>query len=1210
MVFKNFKIGQKLFYGFGLITLLMIIVLTYSAVNFNKQSEAVDLNIKSYNVIRESDQMLINLINMETGSRGFALTGKEDFLTPYNKGQIEYLSQFNELKRLTSDNPSNQDRLIRIQAEYEDWSTYQNDMIISGRRKINDGLLTMEELSLEAQKGIAKQHMDNMRAILNEITKDEKNLLEVRKSNLAKMESQTFIVITIGGSISAILAFIIALLVIRMVVQPVQTVTNTFREISEGDVDLEVRLNVNSNDELGTMSKNFNRFMEKLKELIKENKHQNWLKTGQAEVSEKVRGELDITTLSLNIITYIAKYIDAQIGAFYIKTNEDTYKMSASYAYKRRKNFSTEVKLGEGVVGQSALEKQSIIISNIPEDYVSIGTGIGEAAPKYILVTPCISNKEVMCIVELASFSQFTEEQLQFVELVSESIAITVSSARSQLRMKELLNKTLEQSEELQAQQEELKQSNEELEEQAKALKESESQLQTQQEELRAINEELEERTKSLELQSTEVIANNEKLRRAQTEIESKATALEAANKYKSEFLANMSHELRTPLNSIIVLSQMLAEAGEKSTMTDKQLQYASTIHSSGEDLLKLINDILDLSKVEAGKLDINFEEVDLSELIGYAQRSFSAIAEKKGLSFNVEVDKSVPKSIETDSQRVLQILNNLLSNAFKFTHKGSITVTIGRITKDKWLNELDSKKDWLSISIKDTGIGIQADKQELIFEAFKQSDGTTSRKYGGTGLGLSISKELARLLGGIIILDSIHGVGSTFALILPSTTGNKKEVLGLTQSIAENTSLLSEVVMESSIVKEIVNINNNQPTVNRNKTLEEKKQLLIIEDDSNFSKVLLELAKERGYESILAESGEAGILLAKKCKPDAVLLDIGLPDINGWKVAEKIKAIPEIKDIPIHIISGREEENSIDNMKNLAGYLMKPANLESINNAFMKIEDIISRQCKKLLIVDHNRDQNIIDVLSSREIQVTQVTKGEEALNLLRNETFDCMILEYNLSDMSGLSLLEELKHENLSNLPIIIYTEKSLNQQDDEELQKYTESIIIKGSRSLDRLLAEANLFLHKVDSDIEKKSIRAIRSNMEKEDSFKGKTVLIVDDDMRNVFALTSILEEKGLKIIIGRSGKEAIEKLHENEKIDIVLMDIMMPEMDGYQAMKQIRGELKYAKLPIIAITAKAMKEDRLNCIEAGADDYLTKPIDMGRLISLLRVWLYK
>lgn len=1211
MITRRLNIGQKMFLGFGIVILIMLTVISNSYINFIKESEAVKWNVHTYQVIQESDDVLMSLLNMETGARGYVITGNESFFEPFNQGMDSYEEHYNKLKELMADNPMQQQRLISLEKQYQDWLNWERTKIITGIQKVSSGESEIKDLIAVVQSGEGKAMMDNMRSILGDINEEEERLLESKNAELIKMEKETRAIMLIGGSLATIAAIIIASLVIRMIARPVKVVTNTFKEIAEGDVNLEVRLNSNSNDELGRMARHFNIFMTKLKELILENKNQGWITSGRAELNEKMQGEQDIATLSSKVISYICKYLNAQIGALYIKTDNDTYKMLGSYAYTIHKNSSNEIKIGEGFVGQSALEKQINLITNIPKDYIKIASGIGEAAPKNILVVPCMYQNEVECIIELGSFDELTEVQLKFIEQISDTIAISINLTKAQIRMKELLDKTLVQSEELQVQQEELRQNNEELEEQAKVLKKSEMNLQTQQEELRVSNEELEEKTRKLELQKKDIISSNERLVKAKAEIEEKARELELANKYKSEFLANMSHELRTPLNSILVLSQLLENKKDNTPLTDKQVEYAKTIHSSGENLLRLINDILDLSKVEAGKMDINLEKVNLVELTDDIKRLFMPIASKNNLDFNVQIEKGLPEEIISDSLRLQQIINNLLSNAFKFTNNGGVTMNICRPKEsDVTLFDIKGNVDKLiSVEIIDTGIGIPLDKQKLIFEAFKQSDGTTTRKYGGTGLGLSISKELAHLLGGTIHLKSQEKSGSTFTLII-SDKADEGELVPLTKerNLVENE--------PAKNVLEELKLSENKSGANeftQEKVIrEDEKRLLIIEDDEQFLKVLSELADKKGYKVLAEKNGVEGLKLAEKYKPDAILLDIGLPDINGWKVIDKLKNQEDTKDIPVHIISGRQDEGLNKKSENLVGYLKKPVNLEELYNLFNNLEGTISKDFKKLLIVDENKEQTsiIYNSLSKKGFQVTTLESGLDAYNLLKEEQFDCMILDLKLKEMNGLELLNKLKDKNIINFPILIHTEKNITLEDEVELNKYVESIIIKGNHSIERLVDEASLFFHNVDSKLENKKIKHIKSNHERENSLTGKKILIVDDDMRNVFSLTSALEEKGISVVVGRNGTEGIQRLHENSDVDLILMDVMMPEMDGYVAMREIKKDNQFKNIPIIAITAKAMKDDRQKCIEAGANDYLTKPIEINKLISLLRVWLYK
>lgn len=1039
-------------------------------------------------------------------------------------------------------------------------------------------------------------------------TAEEIKLSIIREQNNAgpkvKKTNDTFIsLMGVLSFVAIILSILVSIGIIKTVIGPVSAVTDTFKGISEGEADLKVRLKSNSSDEIGQMANYFNRFMEKLEEIMDESKKQNWLKTGQSELNEMISGEQHIKRLAYNIITYVSKYLGAQVGAFYLKTDDNTYRMISSYAYKKRKNLSNEIKIGEGLVGQCALERQTITISNIPEDYITVNSGLGEAVPNNIIVAPCSYNDDVRCIMELGSFNEFTNTQIEFIEIISHIIAVSINSAESRTKLEELLDKSLKQTEELQLQQEELRQANEELEQQTMALKDSETRLQEQQEELRVINEELEEQTEDLKNQRDEINKKNEELQTIQEDIKEKAIDLELANKYKSEFLANMSHELRTPLNSILILSKLLSEKEENTNINLKDLEFAETIYSSGVDLLNLINDILDLSKVEAGKMDINPEDMNLRELIYDIERSFSEVAAQKGLKFNLDISRDVPESIYTDTQRVKQVVNNLISNAFKFTEKGSITVNITRPRYSEIKGEIDYKRA-IKISVIDTGIGIPKDKQNLIFEAFKQSDGTISRKYGGTGLGLSISREFSRLLGGEINLKSREGKGTTFALILPEGLPFELDVntkIDYRKGIEQDPNALTAAEAAVTESKEIKNI----PPLN-------KKCILIIEDDPQFSHILEQLAKEKGFKCLEAGSGEQGIKLAIENRPVAIILDIGLPDINGWKVVEILKSNNITKDIPVHVISGYENSKGDHMKKGVVDYLKKPISLEDINKILLSTNKENGQEFKNILIVEDNKDQrfSILQLMDKSGAKTTAAGSGNEAYNILKKQSFDCLILDLELDDMSGLELLEMLEDENLLKIPVIIYTGKELSMDEEVQLKKYAETIIVKGPKSMERLMSEVSLFLHSVASKITEKRDQIEKGDLERKVNLSEKKILIVDDDMRNVFALTSILETKNIKVIVGKNGKEGIERLIENPDTDLVLMDIMMPEMDGYTAMGKIRRMEEYNKIPIIALTAKAMKEDKNKCIEAGANDYLTKPVDIDRLISLLKVWLYK
>ena len=1200
-----------MFIGFGIIILIMLAVIGNTYINFVKESEAVKWNVHTYKVIQESDCLLMSLLDMETGARGYVITGNESFLEPFNKGNSSYENHYDKLKQLTEDNSEQQQRLYNINNKYKELVEWEKNIIIAKRKEVSSGKLKLEDLIAIVQSGYGKNMMDELRSILGDINNEEERLLQNRNADLIKMEKETRVIMLTGGALATIAAIIIASLSIRMIVNPVKVVTNTFREIAEGEVNLEARLMSNSEDEIGKMARYFNIFMTKLKELISENRNQSWLTTGRAELNEEMRGVREINTLSSRIITYICRYLNMQIGRFYVKTDSNTFKVFGSYSYNSSEGSPDEFNIGEGLVGQAALEDKIVLVQDVPADYMKIISGLGEAVPKNILIAPCMYHEEIECIIELGSFNQFTDVQLKFIEQVSENIATSINLTKAQTKMEVLLNKTLVQAEELQVQQEELRQNNEELEEQAKILKQSEMNLQTQQEELRVSNEELEEQTKKLEQQKRDISENNKLLRKANHEIEGKAKELEIANKYKSEFLANMSHELRTPLNSIIVLSQLLENKKANEPLTEKQLEYSKTIHSSGKNLLRLIDDILDLSKVESGKIDINFDQVNLAELAENTKSLFTPIILQKNIDFNIEIEDGLPEKIISDEQRLQQIINNLLSNAFKFTETGYVKMNICRPKEEDIKNYKieENVNKLISIEIIDTGIGIPADKQTLIFEAFKQVDGTISRKYGGTGLGLSISRELARLLGGNIYLKSEEGKGSKFTLVFLDNDNmeqvklNKEEYSGIDKNYRDN---LEEKIISENDINEFTKDEHDESKK------EDEKLLLIIEDDEQFSTLLSELAYKKNYKVLIEKNSDEAIKLAEKYNPYAILLDSGLSDNSGLRVVDKLQNLEYTKNIPIHIISWKEDKNSYDKMKNLVWHIKKPYNLEELYNLFDKIETSLSNDSKKLLIVDEDKSQSnmIYNNLNERGFKITTLESGLDAYKLLKDEQFDCMILDLNLKDMNGIDLVNKLKEENLVNFPILIYTEGNITQEEEDKLNKYTESIIIKGNNSIDRLLDEVSLFFHSVDSNIDNKNFKNIKFSEEKENLLNNKNILIVDDDMRNVFSLTSALEEKGMNVVVGRNGSEGIKKLYEKNNIDLILMDVMMPEMDGYTAMKEIRKEKQFDNIPIIAITAKSMKEDRQKCIEAGSNDYLTKPVDINKLISLLKVWLYK
>ena len=981
-----------------------------------------------------------------------------------------------------------------------------------------------------------------------------------------------------------------------------ENVTKQAQEIAKGDFSASIDLR-SKEDKLGIALQSMTKSLREYKAEIEK---QDWLKSGQNELNEKMRGDQEIVDLARNVIAYLAKYLDAQIGAFYIaEENSNDLKLSGSYAFHKRKGLNAIIKIGEGLAGQAAFEKEMISVTNIPEDYVRVNSAIGDSLPRNVLVTPLLLEGGLKGVIELGSFREFSDTHMEFINVVMENVAIGINSAQARTKMKALLEQTQLQAEELQAQQEELRQINEELEQQTTELEASQEKLKEQQEELEATNEELEENTEHLEKQKTKITDKNLELENARRDIEQKAKELEVKSKYKSEFLANMSHELRTPLNSLLILSQNLAE-NRYENLNDDQIESARMIHASGTELLELINEILDLSKIEAGKTSLNVTTVQLSEMMDDLNTRFKHMTDEKGLNLKIRLHEELPAEITTDPKRAAQIIKNLVSNAIKFTEEGGVTLNIHRPGSGVDLSHsgLDIQST-IAISVIDTGIGIPKEKQIEIFEAFQQVDGSVSRKYGGTGLGLSISRELVKLLGGEIQLKSETGKGSTFSLYLPVEIRDKSDED--TDSMLQDAGAEPQISHFKTKISDIESIPDD-----REKLEKDDKTILVIEDDQNFAGILMNQCHKHAFKCLVSATGEDGLELAEKYLPEAIILDIYLPGMNGWHVLDALKNNIKTRHIPVHIISVNEV--TIDAFKKGAiGYLTKPVTQEHLEEAFKKIEQVIEKSIKDLLVVEDNVAQQkaIAKLIGNGDVVVTTARNGQEAIEALSTGKFDCIVLDLGLPDMTGFQLLSELdKDKDITIPPVIVYTGKELTRTEEADLRQYAESIIVKGVKSEERLLDETALFLHRVVDNLSEKRQKIITDLYNKNDMFVGKKVLLVDDDMRNVFALSKIFREKGMNVLKAENGKVALELLEKESGIDLILMDIMMPVMDGYEAIKVIRLERKYKNIPIIAQTAKAMKEDREKVMAAGANDYLDKPLNIGRLLSMMRVWLYQ
>ncbi|MGZ6582102.1 MAG: response regulator, partial [Gaiellaceae bacterium] len=985
------------------------------------------------------------------------------------------------------------------------------------------------------------------------------------------------------------------------------TLTTQLRAIADVSTavtqgDLTRSITVEASGEIAELKDNINTMIGNLRETTDVNAQQDWLNTNLARFSSMLQGQRDVAEVSRLIMSELTPLVGGQHGAFFLmETPEDQapqLRMIASYAYRKRKNVPTRFEIGESLVGQAALERKSILLTQAPDDYIAISSGLGETAPVNLVVLPVLFEEQVMGVIELASLEPFNETQLAFLDQLSETIGIVLNTILATMRTEELLlqsqgltQELQAQSEELQAQRDELERANRELEEQAKNLRASEELLQQQQEELQQTNEELEEKAQLLEEQ-------NARIAKARGALEEKAEQLALTSKYKSEFLANMSHELRTPLNSLLILAKLLTDNSD-GNLTEKQIEFARTIHSAGSDLLELINDILDLSKVEAGKMEVSPADVPLISIAERVEQSFAAVAEQKSLEFSCTVADGLPDTIWTDEQRLQQVLKNLLATAFKFTDEGRVDLRIEPAADGR-----------IAFAVGDTGIGIAGDKLKLIFEAFQQADGTTSRRYGGTGLGLSISREIARLLGGEITVTSRPGQGSTFALLLPPRMPDHDEPEDEALPFAADSPLAAEV--EELDLDPALLLPGEVPD-DRDEVQEGDRVVLIVEDDPDFARTELEIARERGFKGIVALRGDIGLALAREYRPDAIVLDMSLPVQDGWTVLDRLKRMPQTRHIPVHIVSATDRPQHALRAGAVA-VLEKPVSKAELDDAFTSIAAFVDRGVRNLLVVEDDDTERgaIVELVGGGEdVAVTAVASSEEALAALEDTRFDCMVLDLKLPKMSGFNLLENVKEdERFRQLPVIVYTGRELTRNEERRLKKYAEAIVVKDVRSPERLLDETALFLHRVESKLPEEKRRMLEQLHSTDAVFEGKKVLVVDDDVRNSFALAAVLEEHGMSVTYAENGLEAIERLGEHPDVDLVLMDIMMPELDGYEAMQRIRRQERFAKLPIISLTAKAMKGDREKSIAAGASDYITKPVDTEQLLSLMRVWLYQ
>lgn len=1164
-------------------TVSILILIVSSVASYLSIRTLLDSNkmvSHTHEVIYNLNAAQLQMTDDQNNIRGYLITGRESFLENYKSSEAATNTYVENLEQLTSDNPDQQVTIKILKTSINSFYRYL-ELRIQGRKENRPVLVD------DLERG--KRLMNEMRTFFKRMEGRETQLLKMRTEKSGNYGTYTSALIIIAALVAIFISvFFFSRILkdykVRLALQQeleekdretaerIRVISNIASQIASGDY--KIKIDNTETDALGSVSESLNEMALSLDDSFTKVSDNAWLQYGVAELNNVMLGERDIEDLAKAIIEFMAEYTRSQAGLLYLAEDENLT-FTAGYSYNSDA-VRKQLKLGEGLAGQAVVSGKMLDFKAPDSESIKISFALGEAKPGHIIALPLHANG-MLGVIEMATVLQYGSKELAFFEAVSKNIAIAFQVAHNRRAIQELLEETQSQSEELKAQHSELESMNAELETQTEKLQASEEELKVQQEELQQTNEELGERSVLLEEQNME--------------IQKKSEALELSTRYKSEFLANMSHELRTPLNSILLLSRLLGENNDKN-LSAEQVEFANVIQSSGNGLLGLIDEILDLSKIEAGKMDLEIMEVPLEDITNGLNSLFKQLAKEKGISFVID-SKGAPLVIKSDRMRLEQILKNLISNAIKFTSKGKVTLSI---------TKADESQNLLSFKVTDTGIGIPKEQQPLIFEAFQQADGSTKRKFGGTGLGLSISRELARLLKGAISLESEPGKGSSFTLTIPVSITSPASVYKESVPLKEEPVNPEHNKYISDFIPEAV-------PDDRNEIAAGDKTILIVEDDRPFAKALLEFSRERGYKGVVSVRGDEAYNMAVHYKPVAVLLDIQLPVKSGWEVMEELKSNAITRHIPVHIMSSHKlRQESL--LKGAINFLDKPAAFDKIPEVFRRIEEIVNRESQKVLIIEDNSKhaEALSFFLGSNNIRSEISSDVSKSIEALQREDINCVILDMGIPDQQAYEILESVKgNGNLENIPVIVFTGKSLSMNEEMRIKKYADSIIVKTAHSYQRMLDEVSLFLHIVED--KKPGAKKDITKRQLDNVLKDKTVLLVDDDVRNIYSLTKALEVLQMNVITAIDGAEALKALEAHPETDVVLLDMMMPNLDGYETAKLIRENKKWKDLPVIAVTAKAMTGDREKCINAGASDYITKPVDVDQLLSLLRVWLY-
>ncbi|ATC65886.1 two-component system sensor histidine kinase/response regulator [Nibricoccus aquaticus] len=1227
MLSKRLLIGHRIALGFSVPLAALIIIGFFSLKNLEEMQREARLVTHTVEVIGELRSFTTGVSRLESVGRGYAISGEEELKADFESYRHSTAESVGTLRRLTADNPLQVARLDQLQAA------------VALRAQLSFGLITARDqggATVAQMADLVRRGQDSSEkiwALSGEMEREETSLLLQRQEAAAAAGKFTRNFVVYGSALALVVVALGGMILNGSITRPLEKLRVSAVRI--GDGDYAHRVSIPNADEVGHVAHVFNAMAAQVEQRQAALAGQDWLKTGLAKLAmlfQKQRDPLEIARLVLN---EIAVQLDVPQAALYRVAGEggvESLRLAAGFATD---NPPLEFKSGQGLVGQCHQEGRRILITGTPPDYLRIGSALGGSKPAVVLVEPVVFEGQVKAVLELASFKAFTPLQLEFVRQLAANLGVVLQAVESMLRTEELLRRSQELAVQLEAQKHVLADKNTELEAQADRLRKSELLLQEQQveltqtneeleqsnEELQQSNEEMEEKSNLLATQKRDLEHSNRAIEKARLELQEQARQLATTSKYKSDFLATMSHELRTPLNSLLILARLLAENRE-TNLTAKQVQFAQTIESSGADLLEMINQILDLAKIESGTVELQLDDVSPVDLQRSMEQQFRHVAETKQLGFTVSVAEGLPAAVHTDVRRLHQVLKNLLSNAFKFTERGSVSVEIRPVTQG-WRRKsasLEGAAAVVAIAVSDTGIGIAKDKQQIVFESFQQADAGTSRRFGGTGLGLSISREIALMLGGVLQLESEEGKGSTFTLFLPARIDAelaRSSAVDSRMAVPARSELpVSEAPAALAQSLELADMPAgwDEPGVDddRDNIVPEDRVILIIEDDTRFSAILVDFAREKRFKALVARSARHGMAMAQRFQPVAITLDLRLIDEDGWLVLDRLKHDERTRHIPVHVISV-EPARGRGLRLGAVSYLQKPVSKEAITEILQQTVDFIERPVKSLLVVEDDMVQRdtIRELIGNGDVHTTTVGSAAEALEALAKEKFDCIVMDLMLPDKPGVQLIREINTRlGLQAPPVIVYTGKDLSPAEETELRSLSESIIVKDARSPERLLDETALFLHRVQSRLPESKRRMLEQVRKQDALLTGRRVLVVDDDVRNIFALTARLEAYGMIVTFAESGKAAIDQLQADPVCDVVLMDVMMPEMDGYEAIRRLRADSRFARLPIISVTAKAMKGDRERCIEAGASDYITKPVDTEKLISLLRVWLYR